>query len=72
MSKLGKQVRLDHVFAHVNVLGDKVVNRLATEGMCSHALWFEKRHYNHRYHAESTVGLRGGSDSMAAQEIREK
>ena len=66
MAKPGREVRWEHVPAHVNVQGNEVANGLAMEGMCSSPLWsqhvtqFVKQSSSG---SESTVGLRGGSGS---------
>ena len=39
MNKPGKQVRWEHVPAHVNVYGNGVANGLAVEGMCFSLVW---------------------------------
>ena len=38
MAKPGREVRWEHVPAHVNVQGNEVANGLAMEGMCSSPL----------------------------------
>ena len=39
MATPGREVRWEHVPAHVNVQGNEVANGLAMEGMCSSPLW---------------------------------
>ena len=39
MAKPGREVRWEHVPAHVNMQGNEVANGLAMEGMCSSPLW---------------------------------
>ena len=63
MAKLGREVRWEHVPAHVNVQGNEVVNGLAMEGMCSSPLWSQHVTQQSSSGSESTVGLRGGSGS---------
>ena len=63
MAKLGREVRWEHVPAHVNVQGNEVVNGLAMEGMCSSPLWSQQVTQQSSTGSESTVGLRGGSGS---------
>ena len=72
MSKPDKQVRWEHVPAHANVHGNEVANGFTMEGMCSNPLWSGKRHYDQGSDTESTVGLRGGSDSDATKGIWEE
>ena len=62
MEKLGRDVRWEHVPAHVNVQGNEVANGLAMEGMCSSPLW-SKQVLQDSSDSESTVGLRGGPGS---------
>ena len=63
MAKLGREVKWEHVPAHVNVQGNEVVNGLAMEGMCSSPLWSQHVTQQSSSGSESTVGLRGGSGS---------
>ena len=63
MAKPGREVRREHVPAHVNVQGNEVVNGLAIEGMCSSPLWSQQVTQQSSSGSESTVGLRGGSGS---------
>ena len=42
MAKPGREVRCEHVPAHVNVQGNDVANGLAIEGMCSSPLWSQQ------------------------------
>ena len=44
MAKPGREVRWEHVPAHVNVQGNEVANGLAMEGMCSSPLWILGSH----------------------------
>ena len=60
MEKPGRDVRWEHVPAHVNVHGNEVANGLAMEGMCSGPLW-SKQVQQDSSDSEFTVGLRGGS-----------
>ena len=62
MEKPGRDVRWEHVPAHVNVHGNEVANELAMEGMCSSPLC-SKQVPRDSSDLESTVGLRGGSGS---------
>ena len=62
MEKPGRDVRWEHVPAHVNVQGNEVANGLAMEGMCSGPLW-SKQVQQDSSDSESIVGLRGGSGS---------
>ena len=62
MEKPGRDVRWEHVPAHVNVQGNEVANGLAMVGMCSSPLW-SKQVQQDSSDSESTVGLRGGSRS---------
>ena len=70
MNKPGRQVRREHVSAHVNVYGSELANWLAVEGMCSNPLW--SKSVRQDLNSGSTVGLRGGSDSDAAEMIWEE
>ena len=63
MANPGREVRWDHVPAHVNVQGNEVANGLAMEGMCSSPLWSQQVTQQSSSGSESTVGLRGGSGS---------
>ena len=63
MATPGREVRWEHVPAHVNVQGNEVANGLAMEGMCSSPLWSQHVAPNSSSGSESTVGLRGGSGS---------
>ena len=63
MATPGREVRWEHVPAHVNVQGNQVANGLAMEGMCSSPLWSQHVAPNSSSGSESTVGLRGGSGS---------
>ena len=63
MATPGREVRWEHVPAHVNVQGNGVANGLAMEGMCSSPLWSQHVAPNSSSGSESTVGLRGGSGS---------
>ena len=63
MAKPGREVRWEHVPAHVNVQGNEVANGLAMEGMCSSPLWSQHVAQQSSSGSESTVGLRGGSGS---------
>ena len=63
MAKPGREVRWEHVPAHVNVQGNEVANGLAMEGMCSNPLWSQHVTQQSSSGSESTVGLRGGSGS---------
>ena len=56
-----REVRWEHVPAHVNVQGNEVANGLAMEGMCSSPLWSQHVALHSSSGSESTVGLRGGS-----------
>ena len=60
MEKPGRDVRWEHVRAHVSVQGNEVANGLAMKGMCSSPLW-SKQVLQDSSDSESTVGLRGGS-----------
>ena len=62
MEKPGRDVRWEHVLAHVNVQGNDVANGLAMEGMCSNPLWSKQVPLDSS-DSECTVGLRGGSGS---------
>ena len=42
MAKPGREVRWEHVPAHVKVQGNEVANGLAMEGMCSSPLWSQQ------------------------------
>ena len=59
----GREVRWEHVPAHVNVLGNEMANGLAMEGMCSSPLWSQHAAPTSSSGSDSTVGLRGGSGS---------
>ena len=61
MVKPGREVKWEHVPAHVNVQGDEVANGLAMEGMCSSPLWSQQVTQQSSSGSESTVGLRGCS-----------
>ena len=63
MAKLGREVRWEHVPAHVHVQGNEVANGLAMEGMCSSPPWSQQVTQQLSSGSESTVGLRGGSGS---------
>ena len=63
MATPGREVRWEHVSAHVNVQGNEVANGLAMEGMCSSPLWSQHVAPHSSSGSESTVGLRGGSGS---------
>ena len=63
MAKLGREVRWEHVPAHVNVHENEVANGLAMEGMCSSPLWSQQVTQQSSSGSKSTVGLRGGSGS---------
>ena len=63
MAKPGREVRWEHVPAHVNVQRNEVANGLAMEGMCSNPLWSQQVTQQLSSESESTVGLRGGSGS---------
>ena len=63
MATPGREVRWEHVPAHVNVQGNEVANGLALEGMCSSPLWSQHVAPHSSSGSESTVGLRGGSGS---------
>ena len=63
MATPGREVRWEHVPAHVNVQGNEVANGLAMEGMCSSPLWSQHVAPKSSSGSESTVGLRGGSGS---------
>ena len=63
MATPGREVRWEHVPAHVNVQGNEVANGLAMEGMCSSPLWSQHVAPHSSSGSESTVGLRGGSGS---------
>ena len=63
MATPGREVRWEHVPAHVNVQWNEVANGLAMEGMCSSPLWSQHVAPNSSSGSESTVGLRGGSGS---------
>ena len=58
-----REVRWEHVPAHVNVQGNEPINGLAMEGMCSGPLWSQHVAQQSSSGSESTVGLRGGSRS---------
>ena len=60
MGKPCRQVRWEHVSAHVNVHGNEVANGLATEGMCSNPVWSQKRHHDQGFDTGFMVGRRGG------------
>ena len=63
MAKPGREVRWEHVPAHVNVQGNEVANRLAMEGMRSSPLWSQQVPQQSSSGSESTMGLGGGSRS---------
>ena len=63
MATPGREVRWEHVPAHVNVQGNEMANGLAMEGMCSSPLWSQHAAPKSSSGSESTVGLRGGSGS---------
>ena len=63
MAKPGREVRWEHVPAHVNVQGNEVASGLAMEGMCSSPLWSQHVTQQSLSGSESMVGLRGGSGS---------
>ena len=63
MATPGREVRWEHVPAHVNVQGNEIANGLAMEGMCSSPLWSQHVAPKSSSGSESTVGLRGGSGS---------
>ena len=63
MAKPGREVRWEHVLAHVNVQGNEVANGLAMEGMCSSPPWSQQATQQLSSGSESTVGLRRGSGS---------
>ena len=63
MATPGREVRWEHVPAHVNVQGNEVANGLEMEGMCSSPLWSQHVAPHSSSGSESTVGLRGGSGS---------
>ena len=63
MAKPGREVRWEHVPAHVNVQGNVVANGLAMEGMFSSPLWSQQVTQQLSSGSESTVGLRGGAGS---------
>ena len=63
MATPGREVRWEHVPAHVNVQGNEVANGLAMEGMCSSPLWSQHVAAHSSSGSESTVGLRGGPGS---------
>ena len=63
MAKPGREVRWEHIPAHVNVQGNEVANGLAMEGMFSSPLWSQHVTQQSSSGSESTVGLRGGSRS---------
>ena len=63
MATPGREVRWEHVPAHVNVQGNEVANGLAMEGMCSSPLWSQHVAPHSSSGSESTVGLKGGSGS---------
>ena len=63
MATPGREVRWEHVPAHVNVQGNEVANGLAMEGMCSSLLWSQHVAQQSSSGSKSTVGLRGGSGS---------
>ena len=63
IAKPGREVRWEHVPAHVNVQGNEVANGLAMEGMCSSPLWSQQVTQQSSSGSESTVGLTGGSGS---------
>ena len=61
MAKRGREVRWEHVLAHVNAQGNEVANGLAMEGMCSSPRWSPQ--VPQQSSSGSTLGLRGGSGS---------
>ena len=63
MATPGREVRWEHVRAHVNVQGNEMANGLAMEGMCSSPLWSQHAAPTSSSGSDSTVGLRGGSGS---------
>ena len=63
MAKPRREVRWEHVPAHVDVQGNEVANGLAMEGMCSSRLWSQHVTQQSSSGSESKVGLRGGSGS---------
>ena len=63
MAKPGREVRWEHVPAHVNVQGNVVANGLAMEGMCSSPLWSQQVTQQSSSGSASRVGLGGGSGS---------
>ena len=65
MATPGREVRWEHVPAHVNVQGNEMANGLAMEGMCSSPLWSQHVAPKSSSGSESTVGLRGGSGSAS-------
>ena len=65
MAKPRREVRWEHVPAHVNVQGNEVANGLAMEGMCSSPLWSQHVAQQSSSGSESIVGLRGGSGSKS-------
>ena len=67
INKPGRQVRWEHVPAHVNVYGNKVANGLAVEETCSSTLW--SRNVRQDSDSEYTVRLAEASDSNAAEII---
>ena len=67
MAKPGREVRWEHVPAHVNVQGNEVANGLAMEGMCPSSLWSQHVTQKASSGSESTVGLRGGSGSESEE-----
>ena len=64
MHKPGRQVRWEHVPAHINVYGNEVANGLRVEGMCFNML--RSKNVKEDSDSESTLRLRGGWDSDAA------
>ena len=63
MAQPGRELRWEHVPAHVKVQGNEVANGLAMEGMCLSPLWSQHVTQQSSSGSESTVGLRGGSGS---------
>ena len=56
MATPGREVRWEHVPAHVNVQGNEVANGLAMEGMCSSPLWSQHVAPHSSSGSESTEG----------------
>ena len=63
MAKPRREVRWEHVPAHVNVQRNEVANGLAMKGMCWSPLWCQQVTQQPSSGSESTVGLRGCSGS---------